>query len=63
MHGSVLYMAKDPKIKSQPSAKAGETRRDRLAAELRSNLHKRKARARNIERLPNPKHDTDKTQE
>ena len=56
-------MPNDPKTKSQLSAKARETRRDRLAAELRSNLHKRKAQARNIERLQNPKHDTDKTQE
>jgi hypothetical protein len=42
-------MASDPKTKSQASAKAADARRGRLAAELRSNLHKRKARARSIE--------------
>ena len=41
-------MSSDPKTKSQPAAKAGQARRDRLAAELRSNLHKRKARARAV---------------
>jgi hypothetical protein len=45
---SVLGMSSDPKTKSQPAAKAGQARRDRLAAELRSNLHKRKARARAV---------------
>jgi hypothetical protein len=56
-------MASNPETKSKSQAKTGETRRDRLAAELRSNLRKRKARARNIERLQNAKHDTDKAQE
>lgn len=42
------------------SAKAGDARRDRLAAELRSNLHKRKARARKIE---NAQPDDDKKAE
>ena len=43
-------MSSDPKTKSQPSAKTGNSRRERLAAELRSNLRKRKARARNVEK-------------
>ena len=50
-------MSKDAETKSQAPAKARHARRDRLAAELRSNLHKRKARVRNIERLQEPKHD------
>jgi hypothetical protein len=42
-------MASDPKTKSQASAKTADARRERLAAELRSNLRKRKARTRSID--------------
>jgi hypothetical protein len=50
-------MASDPKTKSQASAKAGDARRERLAAELRSNLRKRKARENSIERRQNQTQD------
>ena len=53
-------MPNEHKAKPEASAKTGETRRDRLAAELRSNLHKRKVRARHLETLQGQKSDRDK---
>ncbi|MET0568156.1 MAG: hypothetical protein ABWZ74_03680 [Hyphomicrobiaceae bacterium] len=55
-------MPGDHKTNSGP-AKPGEVRRDRLATELRSNLHKRKARARSLEKLQDEKPDSDKVDE
>jgi hypothetical protein len=56
-------MSRDPQTKSEASAKTGATRRERLAAELRSNLHKRKARARNVEKRENQGPDGDEAHE
>ena len=42
-------MSSGAKTKSQASAKAADARRERLAAELRSNLRKRKTKARSME--------------
>ena len=56
-------MPNDTKTKSRSAAKAADTRRKRLAEELRSNLHKRKARARNMERLQEPAPVADKVRE
>lgn len=56
-------MSNDAKTKSRPAAKAADTRGKRLAAELRSNLHKRKTRARNMERHQAPDPPADKVQE
>jgi hypothetical protein len=50
-------MASDPKTKSQASARTRDARRERLAAELRSNLRKRKARESSIERRQNQTQD------
>jgi hypothetical protein len=56
-------MPNDAKTKSGPAAKAADTRRKRLAEELRSNLHKRKARARNMEKPQEPAPAADKVLE
>ena len=55
-------MSSDPSAKSQISAKTRDSRRERLAAELRSNLQKRKTRARNIEKRENEAQDGDETE-
>jgi hypothetical protein len=50
-------MSNDPKTKSQASARTRDARRARLAAELRSNLRKRKVRESIIERRQNQTQD------
>jgi hypothetical protein len=52
-------MPDTPKPKVRPLAKAADSRRDRLAAELRSNLRKRKARARSLDKAQNGDHKAD----